>query len=109
MGSTAQLSYSEIRSPLNGVVTDRPLYAGELAAANQPLMTLMDLSKADREGAYLASGSGVIEGGGSRRTCTAAGSDDAIHGRVSLVSPALDPGSTTIEVWVEVREAGSRD
>ena len=45
MGTTAQLSYSQIRSPLNGVVTDRPLYAGELAAANQPLMTLMDLSK----------------------------------------------------------------
>mgnify|MGYP005825536117 CR=1 FL=1 len=28
-GSMAQLSYSEIRSPIDGVVTDRPLYAGE--------------------------------------------------------------------------------
>jgi RND family efflux transporter MFP subunit len=32
------------------------------------------------------------------------GLDDPVKGRVSLVSPALDPGSTTIEVWVEVRK-----
>jgi HlyD family secretion protein len=29
------------------------------------------------------------------------GIDNPVKGRVSLVSPALDPGSTTIEVWVE--------
>src|SRR5260370_33160645 len=29
------------------------------------------------------------------------GLGEPIKGRVSLVSPALDPGSTTIEVWVE--------
>jgi multidrug resistance efflux pump len=45
MGAKAQLSYSEIRSPLDGVVTERPQFPGELAAANQPLLTLMDLSK----------------------------------------------------------------
>jgi RND family efflux transporter MFP subunit len=32
------------------------------------------------------------------------GLDDPVKGRVSLVSPALDPGSTTIEVWVEARK-----
>src|SRR5215470_560588 len=44
-GATAQLSYSEIRSPINGVVTDRPLYAGEMAAAGTPLLTVMDTSQ----------------------------------------------------------------
>jgi RND family efflux transporter MFP subunit len=29
------------------------------------------------------------------------GLDDPVKGRVTLVSPALDPGSTTLEVWVE--------
>src|SRR5246127_2874307 len=43
-GAKAQLSYSEIRSPIDGFVTDRPLYAGEMAAANQPLLTVMDTS-----------------------------------------------------------------
>jgi HlyD family secretion protein len=101
MGSTAQLSYSEIRSPLNGVVTDRPQYAGELAAANQPLMTLMDLSKVIAK-AHVSRAEAALLKVGDAADVHVAGSDDAIHGRVSLVSPALDPGSTTVEVWTEV-------
>ena len=42
--AAAQLSYSEIRSPIGGVVTDRPLYVGDLATANQPILTVMDIS-----------------------------------------------------------------
>ena len=45
LGAKALLSYSEIRSPIDGVVTERPLYPGELATANQPLLTVMDISK----------------------------------------------------------------
>src|SRR5258708_6272606 len=33
-----------------------------------------------------------------------AGVDEPVKGRVSLVSPALDPGSTTVEVWIEARK-----
>jgi HlyD family secretion protein len=107
MNSTAQLSYSKIRSPLNGVVTDRPQYAGELAAANQPLMTLMDLSKVIAK-AHISRVEAALLKVGDAANVHAAGSDDVIHGRVSLVSPALDPGSTTVEVWVEVVKPGAR-
>src|ERR1022692_2977351 len=44
-GASAQLSYSEIRSPINGVIADRPLYPGEMAAAGTPLLTVMDVSQ----------------------------------------------------------------
>jgi multidrug efflux pump subunit AcrA (membrane-fusion protein) len=107
MGTTAQLSYSQIRSPLNGVVTDRPLYAGELAAANQPLMTLMDLSKVIAK-AHIARVEAALLKVGDPADVHTAGSDEAIHGRVSLVSPALDPGSTTVEVWTEVVKPDAR-
>jgi multidrug efflux pump subunit AcrA (membrane-fusion protein) len=107
MGSKAQLSYSEIRSPLDGVVTERPQFAGELTAANQPLMTLMDLSKliAKAHISRLEAASLKVGDAAELRT---AGPDDAVHGRVSLVSPALDPGSTTIEVWVVVAKPDAR-
>jgi HlyD family secretion protein len=42
LGAQAQLSYTEIRSPISGVVTDRPLFAGETAAAGSPVFTVMD-------------------------------------------------------------------
>ena len=41
----AQLSYSEVRSPIAGIIADRPLYAGEMAAAGAPLLTVMDVSR----------------------------------------------------------------
>ena len=44
-GAQAQLSFAEVRSPIDGVVTERPLYPGEMAAAGSPLITVMDLSQ----------------------------------------------------------------
>src|SRR5579864_1822850 len=45
LGAQAQLSYAEIRSPISGVVTDRPLNLGEMAAAGSPVITVMDITQ----------------------------------------------------------------
>ena len=99
-GAEAQLSYSEIRSPIDGFVTDRPLYVGDLAAANQPILTVMDLSRLIAKSHIPQSEAAVLKVGNAAEL-KVPGIDEPIKGRVSLVSPALDPGSTTIEVWVE--------
>ncbi len=41
----AQVAYTEIRSPGTGVIADRPLYAGDVAAAGTPLLVVMDVSR----------------------------------------------------------------
>src|SRR6266849_3226360 len=41
----AQVSYTKILSPIDGVVTDRSVYQGELPPAGSPLITIMDLSE----------------------------------------------------------------
>jgi multidrug efflux pump subunit AcrA (membrane-fusion protein) len=99
-GAEALLSYSEIRSPIDGVVTDRPLYVGDLATANQPILTVMDLSRLIAKSHIPQSEAAVLKVGNPAEL-KVPGLDEPIKGRVSLVSPALDPGSTTIEVWVE--------
>jgi multidrug efflux pump subunit AcrA (membrane-fusion protein) len=96
----ALLSYSEIRSPFDGVVTDRPQYQGELAAANQPLLTVMNTSKLIAK-AHISQTEAVLLKVGNKAEIELAGLDEPIKAKVTLVSPALDPGSTTIEVWVE--------
>lgn len=96
----AQLSYSEIRSPINGVVTDRPLYVGDLASANQPLLTVMDMSRLIAK-AHMAEGDGAALRVGDPAEFHIPGVTQPIPARVTLVSPALDPGSTTIEIWFE--------
>ncbi len=101
LGAEAQYSYSQIRSPIEGVITDRPQYPGELATANQPLLTVMDMSKLIAK-AHIAQSEVASFRIGNPATLKISGVDDPVKGRLSLISPALDPGSTTIEVWVEV-------
>ncbi|HZU10467.1 MAG TPA: efflux RND transporter periplasmic adaptor subunit [Pseudacidobacterium sp.] len=100
LGAEAQVSYSEIRSPIHGVVTDRPLFAGETAAAGAPLLTVMDTSAllAKLHISQLLAQQLRI---GDSATVTVPGMEEPVPAKVSLISPALDPGSTTIEVWVK--------
>jgi HlyD family secretion protein len=96
----ALLSYSVIHSPIDGVVTDRPLYQGELATANQPILTVMNTSKLIAK-THVPQSEAVLLKVGDRAELNVPGLEEPIPGRVMLVSPALDPGSTTIEIWVE--------
>ena len=106
-GAEAELSYSEIRSPIAGVVTDRPLYAGETAAAGAPLMTVMDTS-ALLARVHLSQTQAQLLKVGDAASVTVPGLTGAIDGKISLVSPALDPGSTTVEVWVRIENPKGR-
>jgi RND family efflux transporter MFP subunit len=45
---------------------------------------------------------------GNAATISMSGHGPDIHGKVTLVSPALDPNSTTVEVWVQAANPGSR-
>ena len=107
LGAQAQKSYSEIRSPINGVVTDRPLFPGEMAAAGTPLMTVMDLSQVIAK-THIAQTEAARLKVGAQATLTVPGETEAIPGKVTLVSPALDPNSTTVEVWIQTKNAGRK-
>ncbi len=100
-GAEAQLSYSEIRSPMDGVVTDRPLFAGETAAAGAPLITVMDTSILIAKAHIAQSLAQQLKVGGEAQVLVP-GRGGPVAAKVSLVSPALDAGSTTVEVWVRI-------
>jgi len=106
-GAAAQLSYSQIRSPIQGVVTDRPLYPGEMASAGTPLLTVMDISQVVAR-AHIPQQKAALLKIGDPAEVTAAGFDNSFSGKVTIVSPALDPGSTTVEVWVRLKNPGER-
>jgi HlyD family secretion protein len=101
LGAEAQLSYTEIRSPIDGVVTDRPLFAGETASVGTALLTVMDTSALLAK-LHIAQAQVQQLTLGADATIKVAGLDEPIPAKVSLISPALDPGSTTVEVWLRV-------
>jgi RND family efflux transporter MFP subunit len=103
----AQLGYSTIVSPIDGVVTDRPFFAGETPPTGAPILTVMDLSKVVAR-AYLTAAQAARLHVGDTASLIAENSNKEIEGKVTVVSPALDPNSTTVQVWVEAANPGGR-
>jgi len=101
LGAEAQLSYTQIRSTISGVVTDRPLFAGETAATGATLITVMDTSALIAK-LHIAQSQAQQLALGADATLSVPGIPDPVPAKVSLISPALDPGSTTVEVWLRV-------
>jgi HlyD family secretion protein len=106
LGAQAQLSYSEIRSPIDGAVTDRPLYAGEMPASGAPLITVMDLSQVIAR-MHISQGEAALIKVGDNATITSS-NEKLVTGYVTVVSPALDPNSTTVEIWIQAKNPGQR-
>src|SRR5215471_936031 len=100
MGAEAQLSYSEIRSPIDGFVTDRLLFPGEMASTTMPLLTVMDISSVIIK-AHVPQSDAMILRKGDKAEIDVAGLEAKLSGMLTLVSPALDPNSTTVEIWVQ--------
>ncbi len=107
MASEAQLSYTEIRSPIEGVVTDRPLYPGEMASTSAPLLTVMNVSQVIAK-AHIPESDAALLRKGDKATITAPGLEKPLAGQVTVVSPALDANSTTVEIWVQAANPGQQ-
>ncbi len=104
LGAAAQLSYSEIRSPIGGVVADRPLYPGEMAAAGTALLTVMDTSQVIAR-LHIPQSEAALLRVGDKATLAVPGTENNLPGKITVVSPALDPNSTTVEIWVQARNS----
>jgi len=105
--SQAQLSYSQIISPISGVVADRPLYAGEMATPGTPLVTVMDISRVVARANVPQNQSASVRVG-QPATITQVDTNQTVEGKVTVVSPATDPNSTTIQVWVQAENPGEQ-
>jgi multidrug efflux pump subunit AcrA (membrane-fusion protein) len=95
----AQYSYSRLTSPIDGVVTDLPFYPGETGAAGAPVVTVMDVSRVIARTHVSQADAAQIKVGESANLIGDSGVP--VPARVTHVSPALDPGNTTVEIWAE--------
>ena len=101
----AQLSYAEIRSPIAGVVADRPVYPGEMAASGTSIVSIVDISQIVARANIPVKEALSIKVGSP---ATIPGPEGDIAGKVTVVSPAVDPSTTTVEVWVQAPNPGEK-
>jgi len=103
----AQVSYANVRSPIDGIVTDRPLFPGETAAAGTPVITVMDTSSLLAKLHVAQATAQKLRVGGTAEI-SVPGEEGAQPATVSFIGPALDPGSTTVEIWLKLPNPNGR-
>lgn len=99
----AQVSYAEVRSPMTGVISDRPLNIGEMASSGSALVSIVDISRVVARASLPVQAAASITAG---RPATISGAGRELSGKVTVVSPAVDPSTTTVQVWVEAPNPG---
>jgi multidrug efflux pump subunit AcrA (membrane-fusion protein) len=101
----AQLSYTHIVSPISGIVAERPLNVGELASGGSALLTVVDISRIVARANVPVSAAGKMRVG-QHGTVVAQGEE--LDGAVQVVSPSVDPNSTTVQVWLQAKNPGEK-
>lgn len=103
--SAAQASYAEVRSPIGGVVSDRPVNIGEMASNGSALISVIDISHVVARANVPVQQAALITAG---RPATISGAGGELNGKVTVVSPAVDPNTTTVQVWVDAPNPAER-
>ncbi len=78
-----------------------------MAAAGTPLLTVMDISQVVAR-AHIPQPESALLKVGDPATILVPGEETPIEGKITVVSPALDPNSTTVEIWVQAKNAEQR-
>ncbi len=99
-----QLSYATIRSPIAGTVIDRTVSAGDTVAVGTPIATIADTSSLIAK-VHIGQEAAQSLKVGAAASIHVPGVASQLAAKVTVVSPALDAGSTTVEVWLEVKNS----
>jgi HlyD family secretion protein len=103
--AAVQLTYAQIHSPISGVVADRLVYPGEMAAPGAPLVSIVDISQVVARANVPVKEAAAIKVG---RPARISGPEGDLAGKVTVVSPSVDPTTTTVQVWVQIPNPGEK-
>ncbi len=90
-----------------GIVADRPLNVGEMANGGSAVITVMDISRIVAHVNVAQAEASAVRVGQSA-ALTQPDSKDELEGKVSVVSPATDPNTTTVQIWIEIANPDER-
>ncbi|WP_416763028.1 efflux RND transporter periplasmic adaptor subunit [Roseateles sp. So40a] len=114
LSAKAQLGTSEVLlrqaaliSPINGIVAKRHTLPGEKVAAEQQVLTIVDLSKLELAGLVGTHEVGKLSPGMSVQV-KVEGSDEPVTARIARISPAAEPGTRSIGVTLTLDNPGER-
>jgi RND family efflux transporter MFP subunit len=114
LSAQAQLGTSEVLlrqaaliSPIDGIVAKRHTLPGEKVAAEQQVLTIVDLSKLELAGLVGTHEVGKLSPGMTVQV-KVEGSDEPVMARIARIAPAAEPGTRSIGVTLTLDNTGER-
>jgi len=98
----AQLSYTIVKAPFDGVITEKKVERGELASPGQPLLKMEDPGQLRLEATVAESDVRVVSIGSPVPVIIDALGTSPLKGTVSQILPAGDPQTHTFTIKVEL-------
>ncbi|MGE0471538.1 MAG: efflux RND transporter periplasmic adaptor subunit [Nitrospira sp.] len=98
----AQLSYTVVKAPFDGVITEKKVEAGELASPGQPLLKMEDPRRLRLEATVAEGDLKSVSNGDTISVVIDALGAGVLIGRVSQILPAGDPHTHTFMVKVDL-------
>ena len=98
----AQLSYTVVKAPFDGVITEKNVEAGELASPGQPLLKMEDPRRLRLEATVAEGDLKSVSNGDTIPVVVDALGGDVLTGKVSQILPAGDPRTHTFMVKVDL-------
>lgn len=101
-----QLGRTTLRSPIDGVVSERAVSVGDIVSPGSPMFTVIEPSSLRLEGSVPATAVGTLQIGTPVTFEVQGYPGRTIDGTVERISPAVDPATRQIPVLVTIPNEG---
>ena len=102
-----QLGDTVLRAPINGIVSKRPVNAGDVVTVGAELFTIIDPSSMRLEAAVPSDDLSQLKVGATVEF-TVRGYDQTFEGRIQRIAPQADPTTRQVPIYVSIPNAGGR-
>lgn len=103
-----QLSRTQVRAPLAGAVSDRPVGAGDVVQPGTALVTVVDPSSMRFDASVPAEQIGALRVGAPVEFTVNGYPGRTFTGRIDRINPAADPATRQVRITVAIPNKGSR-
>jgi RND family efflux transporter MFP subunit len=107
MSAQKLLGDAIVRAPIDGIVADRAVNTGDVVTPGTPLITVIDPSSMRLEASVPSEQLGQLQVG-LPVLFTVRGYEQSFEGRIERISPAADPTTRQVPIFVSVPNTGGR-
>jgi len=105
--ASKQLAYTAITAPFDGIVSDRPVSAGDAVQPGAALYTVVDPASLELAAAIPAEQLGAVRVGAPVDFTVTGYGGRTFRGAITRINPSADPGTRQVRVYAAIPNPGN--